>query len=180
MVAVAVECTNTVFLLSPLPAVLSCVVPPTVSDNFFGKKEPHINKQFCHNFFCLISLPQGCYGQGKLSGKWKGKVREFCGWPVKFRNDLESKGKVREWLWQAVFRKFIYSIQEGKGCTISWDSLSPFPSALGSTLKGKNLLPLEQILSFKSNPQIWSDAVNTIKVKKKKWFFLSVRGYGKL
>ena len=46
------------------------------------------------------------------------KVGEFCGWPGKFRKDLESKGKVRElenkWLWQAVFRKFIYSIQEGK------------------------------------------------------------------
>ena len=44
--------------------------------------------------------PQGCHGQGKL---WKktffpgqGKVREFCGWPVKFRKDLESQGKVRE------------------------------------------------------------------------------------
>ena len=23
------------------------------------------------------------------------------------------------WLWQAVFRKFIYSVQEGKGCTFS-------------------------------------------------------------
>ena len=25
-----------------------------------------------------------------------GKVREFCGWPGKFRKDLESQGKVRE------------------------------------------------------------------------------------
>ena len=24
------------------------------------------------------------------------KVREFCGWPGKFRKDLESQGKVRE------------------------------------------------------------------------------------
>ena len=31
---------------------------------------------------------QGCHGQGK--------VREFCGWPGKFRKDLESQGKVRE------------------------------------------------------------------------------------
>ena len=50
----------------------------------------------------------------------QGKVREFCGWPRKFRKDLESQGKAREfenkWLWQAVFRKFIYSVQEGKGC----------------------------------------------------------------
>ena len=37
--------------------------------------------------------------------------------------DLESQGKVREFenkrLWQAVFRKFIYSVQEGKRCTFS-------------------------------------------------------------
>ena len=68
------------------------------------------------------------------------KVREFCGWPGKFRKDLESQGKVREfenkWLWQAVFRKFIYSVQAGKG-----DSLSSSVSSLRATLKGKNLLP---------------------------------------
>ena len=49
-----------------------------------------------------------------------GKSQEFCGWPGKFRKDLESQGKVREfqnkWLWQAVFKKFV---QEGKGCTFS-------------------------------------------------------------
>ena len=26
----------------------------------------------------------------------QGKVREFCGWPGKFKKDLESQGKVRE------------------------------------------------------------------------------------
>ena len=26
----------------------------------------------------------------------QGKVREFCGWPEKVREDLESQGKVRE------------------------------------------------------------------------------------
>ena len=75
----------------------------------------------------------------------QGKVREFGGWSGKFRKDLESQGKVREfenkWLWQAIFRKFIYSVQERKGCTFSGDSLSPSSSALGATLKGKNLLP---------------------------------------
>ena len=25
----------------------------------------------------------------------QGKVREFCGWPVKFRKDWESQGNVR-------------------------------------------------------------------------------------
>ena len=53
----------------------------------------------------------------------QGKVREFYGWSGKFRKDLESQGKVREfenkWLWQAVLRKFIDSVQEGKGCTVS-------------------------------------------------------------
>ena len=70
---------------------------------------------------------QGCQGQGKVSGKMKffpgqGKVREFCGLPGKFRKDLRGQGKVRElenkWLWQAVFRKFIYSVQKEKGCTL--------------------------------------------------------------
>ena len=65
-------------------------------------------------------------GKGNLERTWKsGKVREF-----------ENK-----WLWQAVFRKFIYSVQEGKGCTLSLDSQSPYSSTLGATLKGKNLLP---------------------------------------
>ena len=45
--------------------------------------------------------------------------------------------------------------------------------------QGKNLLPTEQILSFKSNPQLGSDTVTTIKVKNTN-DFLSVRGYGKL
>ena len=46
------------------------------------------------------------------------QVREFCGWSGKFIKDLESQEKVREfenkWLWQADFRKFIYSFQVGK------------------------------------------------------------------
>ena len=36
--------------------------------------------------------------------------------------NLESQRKVREfenkWLWQAVFRKFIYSVQDRKGCSL--------------------------------------------------------------
>ena len=97
--------------------------------------------------YCLAGLP----GSGKNIWKMKffpgqGKVRDFCGWSGKFINDLESQGKVREfeneWLWQLVFRKFIYSVQEEKGCTFSRDSLSPSPSILGATLKGKNLVPL--------------------------------------
>ena len=53
----------------------------------------------------------------------QGKVGEFSGWPGKLKKDLESQGKVKEsenkWLYQAVFRKFIYSVQEGKGCIFS-------------------------------------------------------------
>ena len=41
----------------------------------------------------------------------------------KFRKYLESQGKAREFenksLWQAEFRKFMYSVQEGKICTFS-------------------------------------------------------------
>ena len=52
----------------------------------------------------------------------QGKVGEFCGWLGKFRKDLESQGKFREfenkWLWQAVSRK-LSSVQEGKGCIFS-------------------------------------------------------------
>ena len=39
------------------------------------------------------------------------------------RKDLQSQGKVWEfenkWLWQVVYRKFIYSYEEGKECSFS-------------------------------------------------------------
>ena len=75
---------------------------------------------------CLLFL--GFPQSGKNIWKMKffpgqGKVRDFCGWSGKFREDLESQGKVREfeykWLWQADFRKSLYSVQEGKRCTFS-------------------------------------------------------------
>ena len=67
------------------------------------KKESHDAKNcFCIQLqgrSCLLVF-QGCHGQGKISGMiffpGQGKVREFCGWPGKFRKDLESQGKVRE------------------------------------------------------------------------------------
>ena len=41
----------------------------------------------------------------------QGKVREFCGWPEKFREDLKNQGKVREfenkWLWQSLKELYI-------------------------------------------------------------------------
>ena len=52
-----------------------------------------------------------------------GKSQGICGWSGKFRKDFESQGEVREFenksLWQAEFRTFIYSVQEGKICTVS-------------------------------------------------------------
>ena len=71
---------------------------------------------------------------------------------------------------QAVSRIY-YSAQEGKGCTLSWDSLSPSPSSLEATLKERIYSFGEQIFSFKSDPQIWSDNLSTIKVKNKNDFF---------
>ena len=72
--------------------------------------------------YALMELQTSNFRTGlPRSGKniWKmnffpgqGKVRELCGWPGKFRKDLESQGKVREFeskrLWQADIRKFIF------------------------------------------------------------------------
>ena len=55
-----------------------------------------------YNMFLLsIMSNAGLPRSGKNVWKMKffpgqGKVREFCGWPGKFRKDLESQGKVRE------------------------------------------------------------------------------------
>ena len=50
-----------------------------------------------NGFGNVAGLPQS----GKNIWKMKffpgqGKVREFCGWPGKFRKYLESQGKIRE------------------------------------------------------------------------------------
>ena len=69
---------------------------------------------------------QGCHGQGKISGKRNfSQVREKSGNFVDGRGNLERTWKVREienkWLWQADFRKFVYSFQEGQRCIFSRD-----------------------------------------------------------
>ena len=66
---------------------------------------------------------QGCHSQGKISGKQNFfQVREKSANFVNDQGNLERTWKVREfenkWLWQEVFRKFIYSVQEGKGCIL--------------------------------------------------------------
>ena len=56
-----------------------------------------------HNIFCCYIENAGLPQSGKNIWKMKffpgqGKVREFCGWSGKFRKDLESQGKVREFI----------------------------------------------------------------------------------
>ena len=66
---------------------------------------------------CRIATVREKYLENELFSR-SGKSQGICGWPGKFKKDLESQGKIREfenkWLWQAVFRKFLYSVQEGK------------------------------------------------------------------
>ena len=52
----------------------------------------------------------------------------------------------------------------------SYDSLNASPSSLGASFKGKNWLLWGANSFFKSNPQISSDTINTIKVKNKNHF----------
>ena len=70
-----------------------------------------------------ISNQQNCHDQEK--NIWKvnffpdqGKVRKFCEWPGKFRKDLESQGKVKEfenkWLWQADSENLFILFKKGK------------------------------------------------------------------
>ena len=74
------------------------------------------------------SKPAGLLQSGKNIWKMnffpgQGKCREFYGWSGKFTKEVESQGKVGEFeskrLWQADLRKFIYSNEEGKGCSFS-------------------------------------------------------------
>ena len=55
--------------------------------------------------------------------------------------------------WQAVIRKFIYSVQEGKGCTFSEMVYAHLPPHWGLLLKERIRSHREQILSFKSTPK---------------------------
>ena len=52
----------------------------------------------------------------------QGKVREFCGWPGKFRKDLESQGKVNlkiNGYGKQSSENLFIPVQERKGCTFS-------------------------------------------------------------
>ena len=91
----------------------------------------------------------------------QGKVREFRGWPGKFRNDLKSQGNVREfeneWLWQVIFRKSIYSAREGERVYILMRLSKTISLCIGGLLL-KEFFPLRVTPKF-------SDTVNTIQVK---------------
>ena len=65
----------------------------------------------CYILSCLLSKQEQHSRVATVREKYlendffpgQGKVGEFCGWPGKFRKDLESQGKVREFenKWQA-------------------------------------------------------------------------------
>ena len=79
---------------------------------------------FMFIFFGRESPVQGCRSREKyLENEIFSQVREKSGNFVDGQGNLERTWKVREfenkWLWQAVFTKFIYSVQVGKGCTFS-------------------------------------------------------------
>ena len=83
------------------------------------------------NLFALLNKKNATLSNNSglpRSGKyiWKNEilqVREKSGNFVDGMGNLESQGKVREfeneWQWQAVFRKFVFYVQERKGCTFS-------------------------------------------------------------
>ena len=67
---------------------------------------------------CRVATVREKYLENEIFSR-SGKSGNF----VDRQGNLERTGKVREfenkWLWQADFRKFIYSFQEGKRCTFS-------------------------------------------------------------
>ena len=71
----------------------------------------------------------------------QGKVREFCGWPGKYRKDLESQGKVRE------FEKNGYGRQSSENLFCSRGERVYFH--WGLLLKERICSLGEQILSFR-------------------------------
>ena len=92
----------------------------------------------------------------------KGKVGEFCGWPGKFRKDLESRGKVREK--SGNLKINCYGRQSSENLFIlfkrgkdvhSHEIVQVYsPPHWGLLLKERICSLGEQILSYKNNPQI--------------------------
>ena len=61
-----------------------------------------------------------------------GKIQGICGWPGKFRKTWKVREFENKWLWQTIFRK---SREERMYILMRY--LSPLPSSMGATLKGK-------------------------------------------
>ena len=86
------------------------------------------------------------------------KVRENCGWSGKFREDLESQGKVRELKINGYDRPSPESLfvlfKGGKDVLCHEMVKAHLPPHWGLLLKKRICSCGEQILSFKSKPQI--------------------------
>ena len=96
-------------------------------------------------------------GQGNLERTWK--VSEKSG-----NSNINGNGR------KSSENLFILS-KRGNG-VLSHDIVQAhLPPHWGPVIKKRICSLWEQILSFKSNPQIGSDTVNTIKVKNKNDFF---------
>ena len=113
------------------------------------------------------------------------QVREKSGNVVAGQGNLERTWKVREfenkWLWHTVFRKFMYSVQEGKGCTEMYMSQAkPISLLIGGYSSRKEFAPLgSKFFTLRVTPKF--EVIQFVPLKKRmKMFFLSVRGYGKL
>ena len=88
----------------------------------------------------------------------QGKVREFCGWSRKFRKDFESQGKVREFEINVYGRQSsenLFILFKGEKDVLSHEIVwAHLPPRMGLLIKVRICSLGEQILSFKSNPQI--------------------------
>ena len=94
-----------------------CIHPECISEESVGRWLCFFMEQYGR-----VATVREKYLENEIFSR-SGKSQGICGRLGKFRMDLESQGKVKEfenkWLWQADFRKFIYSVQEGKRCTFS-------------------------------------------------------------
>ena len=92
----------------------------------------------------------------------QGKVREFCGWLGKFRKGLESQGKVRDFdntvhvngYGRQSSENLFILFKRGKDVHSHEIVSAHLLLHWGLLLKERICSLEEQILSFKSNPQI--------------------------
>ena len=110
-------------------------------------------------FEIIVIQNAGLPQSGKNIWKMKffpgqGKVREFCGWSGKFRKDLESLGKAREFenKWLFFFQKIYFFCSRGE--RMFFEIAKPISLLIvGLFLKERICSHGEQILSCKSKPK---------------------------